>query len=291
MRLDHPIFHTPKKVTIPMEEIATPAHYEHYAAGAVPKRLPAWRVFHQPEQAEAEKGKPRPLTNVGLVSDGFSFEDSPECEWISSGVNSKGPGSLALGRQANFFLWGFAAQPSLLTESARDVFTNTLCWMKGYGDAKVLVKKDTSPREWVHVQLWVVAREGKYDRAAAERYFGADAVGKHGKDADTLRAWYLDHLEAVTVSAAPPGQTRGKHVVDEDVVALGASNRKLDFFTKVVERWKANPKDELVARVLARYVPERTFASVAELEAWFAAKKGALRFTDFGGYVWRAWER
>lgn len=290
MRLDHPIFQTPKKVTIVPEEIATPKHYEHYATGPVPEKLVAWRVFHQPEVPAAEKGKPRPMTNVGLVSDGFGFEDSPDCEWISSGLNSKGLQSLALGRQANFFLWGFAAQPSLLTESARDVFENTVCWMKGHAGAKVLVAKQTSPREWIFVQLWAAFREGKFDRAAAERYLSVDALEKHGKDAAMLRAWYVDHLEAVTMSPPVAGEKRGRHVVDEDVVALGTSNRTLDFFAKACERWKADPKDALVPRVLARYVPDRTFADAADLETWLTANRGKLRFTDVGGYVWRVWD-
>ena len=65
-------------------------------------------------------------------------------------MNSKGPDSLALGRQANYFPWGFAAPWSRLTDSARDVFANTIRWMKGFADAKVLVSKQTSPRSPRH---------------------------------------------------------------------------------------------------------------------------------------------
>ena len=62
MRLDHPIFHTPKKAAIQLEELATLANYEHYATGPLPKKRPAWRVFHQPERQGTEKNKSRPQT-------------------------------------------------------------------------------------------------------------------------------------------------------------------------------------------------------------------------------------
>ena len=298
MRLDHPIFHTPHEAILELTEIAAPAHYAHYAAAAVPGKLSAWKVFVPPALPHAEPGAAQPLTHVGLVSDGFGFTDTPDCEWISSGVNSKGPQSLALGRQANFFLWGFAADPGLFTDSAKAVFTNTICWMQKFAGHKALVAKVVSPREWVFVQLWVASKQKdtapavdgdvravtEYDKAAAERYFGTEAVAEHGGEYQALKAWYLDHFEAITSQRAETG--RRCHVVDADVVALGASNRKLEFFDRVLARWKADAGDALCKRVLARYVPQRTFARPADLETWLVANRTRLHFTDSGGYRW-----
>ena len=305
MRLDHPISHTPNEAAIPLTEIDTPKQYPHYATAALPERLPAWKVFERPqgEATDASAGQGRDPRNaslelVGLVSDGFGFEDLPDSEWISSGVNSKGPEALALGRQANFFLWGFAADPTLLTPSAREVFVNAVFWMKQFDGQRPLVAKVASPREWLFVELWVASKRhdatpavpsdvsgiDEWDREAAERYFGKDTVEKHGTDYATLKAWLVGNLEAIT---SVPGEARRRHkIVDEDVVALGTSNRKLELFDRVLERWKHDPEDALCKRVLARYVPDEQLASPAELEKWLAKSRGRLHFTDFGGYRW-----
>ena len=48
-----------------------------------------------------QTGEPGETVDYGVVSDGHGFEDSPDCERISGGRNSKGPHAVAIGRQAN----------------------------------------------------------------------------------------------------------------------------------------------------------------------------------------------
>src|SRR5262252_9350531 len=98
MRLNHPIFHDPLEPKIELTEIATPETYHNWPDGrALGAKMQAWKV-HDGEF---------PKIDVGMVSDPYGFEDTPDAEWISSGVNSKGPNSVALGRVGNFFHWGF----------------------------------------------------------------------------------------------------------------------------------------------------------------------------------------
>src|SRR5688572_15326302 len=135
MRLDHAIFHQPFEAGITLEDVAVPASYRHYAAGkSLPEKMSAWRV-------EKFDGTP-----FGIVSYPDGFEDSPDCEWISSGINSKGPDSLALGRQGNFFLWGFIGEPGQMTESGKKVFLNSLCYIKKFDGQTPLVKKTAYAR-------------------------------------------------------------------------------------------------------------------------------------------------
>src|SRR5262245_20140999 len=106
MRLDHPIF---QGVELDRDEVATPKSYANYPEGKdLPAKMPVWRV---------QRGKLAAEVDYGIVSDPYGFEDSPDAEFISSGVNSKGPGSVALGRHASLFLWGFAGDPTQMTES------------------------------------------------------------------------------------------------------------------------------------------------------------------------------
>src|SRR5215510_10998627 len=124
MRLDHAIFQGPLRPQIELGSLATPASYRHYASGAaLPAKLETWKV------QDGELGK---SVDYGLVSDPIGFEDSPDAEWISGGVNSKGPNSMAIGRHGNWFLWGFAGDPTQMTPSARAVFLNSIVWMKQF---------------------------------------------------------------------------------------------------------------------------------------------------------------
>lgn len=303
MRLNHPIFNIPHKVDIRLEDISVPEHYAHYAARAVPATFKAWKVFHKPPKPPTDsKGtdsrKSQSLENVGMVSDGFGFEDSPDCEWISSGLNSKGPDSLALGRQANFFLWGFACTPELMTDSAKDVLTNAIVWIKQFEGQRPIQKKVASPREWVFVELWVASKQKdktpavsgseagvtEIDTKSAERYFGAATVAKADGNYAKLKAWFSEHAEAIR--SEPTEEGRRRHVVDEDVVSLGGSNRRPEFFDRLLERLGRDAKDVLVPKLLARYAPDAPATDAAALKTWVDTNRARLYFSDFGGFRW-----
>src|SRR5262245_27379171 len=122
MRLDHAIFHAPLEPKIETAPKPKPEGYDAWERD-LPAILPMWKV------QDGELGK---TVDYGLVSQPYGFEDSPDCEYISSGVNSKGPKSLSLGRQGNWFLWGFAGDPTQMTDSARQVFLNSIVWMRKF---------------------------------------------------------------------------------------------------------------------------------------------------------------
>src|SRR5688572_10947681 len=136
MRLDHPIFTTPLRANLETRAIAMPEGYRSWEAN-LPATIDAWKV---------QDGKLGETVDYGLVSSPYGFEDTPDAEWISGGVNSKGPKSMALGRHGNWFLWGFAGDPRQMTESARQVFLNTLVWMKQFdGKAPIQASSVASP--------------------------------------------------------------------------------------------------------------------------------------------------
>src|SRR5689334_17065378 len=139
MRLDHPIFHAPLEPTLELHELEPAKHgYRGWLEGReLPATIPAWQV---------QSGILGREIDYGEVSSPYGFEDSPDCEWISSGVNSKGPTSLALGRQGNWFLWGFAGDPRRMTEGGRQVFLNVLVWMRQFdGKGPLLALQSSGP--------------------------------------------------------------------------------------------------------------------------------------------------
>ncbi|MCK0131689.1 hypothetical protein MWU59_09255 [Flavobacteriaceae bacterium F08102] len=130
----HTVFNTPIKVTPTFTKITTPQNFRQYPGGdKIPEKIPMWRVqgldFQNSNYA------------IGMVSRGFGFTDSPDTEYISGGGNSKEMYAVAIGRHANFMMWGFSASPDHMTEEALDVFTNSIVYMKKFNGAQVIAKK------------------------------------------------------------------------------------------------------------------------------------------------------
>lgn len=135
MRIQHDIFRVPNAVKPTLIDQPTPNQYFLYpGAHELPESMPMWRV-----QTEGYL-----TTNdvmIGLVSGDAGFLDSPDTEWISGGVTTKGPDAVALGRHGNFFHWGFAASPTYLTEEAKLVFINAIHYIAQFDGKGVVARK------------------------------------------------------------------------------------------------------------------------------------------------------
>src|SRR5262245_61964001 len=132
MRLDHPIFTTPLAVDVVLDK-DHPFDDAHDGQGT-------WLVH----TGEFGKG-----CDVGMVADGHGFEDSPDCERISGGVNSKGARAVAIGRQANMLMWGFYGAPDRMTEPAKRAFLNAIVYMRQFDGQVPLVEKKGEGRTWL----------------------------------------------------------------------------------------------------------------------------------------------
>jgi hypothetical protein len=268
MRLTHPIFNQPLRPVIEIVKRNPPANYLSWPGGdALPVQLDCWTV---------QVGKLTAEIDFGLVSTPFGFEDSPDAELISSGINSKGPTSVALGRHANLFLWGFAGDPTQMTPSARQVFVNTIVYMARFDGQRPLAPKESKGREWAIVYLsfaphWkdgVVPDYVKqmfapalWKQAESEvKNLPADAgmniepgLLVSGKLRDLLRAnlEYLRH--------------DGKaFVMDGDAKALGKSTRSPALLDAIAARLATAADDPPARRLLARYLPDHEHDDAAQ---------------------------
>ena len=255
----HEIFQRPLKVVPTFVKRDTPQNYRSWPDGKnLPARMDVWPV----------QGKLR-ATNYGLVSDPYGFSDSPDCEYISSGINSKAPSSVAIGRQANWLLWGFCASPSEMTEEARKVFLNAIVYMKRYDGARPAFEKTQPAREWALLYASYLQRKHTSDLGKKRL-----APELRGKEAEAQVRANLEYI-----------YSDGVFHVDEDAKALGISNRDV----KLLERCIAMlPTDDAprAERILKRYVQEKP----ASWSEWLAKNRERLYFTDTGGYVWRVRE-
>ncbi len=267
----HEIFEKPFKVELSYEDVETPEHYRKWPGGEdLPPTLKAWRV-HADELKEK---------NYGLVSDPYGFLDSPDCELISGGVNSKGPESVAIGRQGNWFLWGFCAPPSAMTPSARKVFLNAVAYMKRFDGQAPLVKREASGRDAAFLYAnYVDEEKSEWARKAFDAsLLGPEIHGSKLKLALKENLGFLRHAD-------------GRFAIDPDAKALGVANRDpalLERCVAMLEKGEKGEKADLALRLLERYVKEPPDRHDAKgWREWLTMMQGRLYFTDTGGYVWR----
>ena len=256
----HEIFEKPFKVVPTLVKRDTPGNYRSYPEGRdLPRQIDVWVV----------QGNLR-APNFGLVSDGYGFTDSPDCEFIAGGINSKGPSAVAIGRQANLLLWGFCASPEEMTEEARLVFLNAIVWMRRFDGARPAFAKTRPGREWALFYAMYLGKTGTAEWArkpfAPELLKGDDVGGALRADLEYL---YND----------------GLFRIDADCKSLGLSNRDPKLLSRCVEMLGTEDAARAKA-ILARYVPER-LEGAAEWSVWLASNRDRLYFTDTGGYVWR----
>lgn len=269
MRLDHPIFQRPLVPGIVLD----PSN--EWEREADPRGT--WLV-HEGEFPEID---------VGVVSDGVGFEDSPDCERISGGVNSKGPEAVAIGRQANMLQWGFYGAPDRMTESAKRAFLNAIVYMRQFDGERPLVEKQGRGRGWMKKTIAYISMletMSEESREGFEEYLRnslpAEVVDEHGFDVEALNAWYAANEEFLVCDE------QRKIVVDEELRGLALSNRSLATLDALAARLSADPQDELALSIARRYVGEEEASDAATFTIWLAENRARLFFSDTGGYRW-----
>lgn len=229
-----------------------------------------------------------PEIDVGMVSDGHGFEDSPDCERIAGGVNSKGPHAVAIGRQANLLQWGFYGAPDRMTVPAKRAFLNAIIWMKQFSGQRPLGDKAAHARSWFAQYIDMLEKLSPAERAKTDanslagylvKRFPPELV-KDGLDVERLRTWYRQNEEYFG-----PGADRYSSAVDADLVALGLSNRKPEFLDWLVQTLTADATDARALRLAARYLGEPG-ANAASACAFVTSHRDLLFFSDTAGYRW-----
>lgn len=262
----HELFHQPNRVDLAFESVPTPGHYRRWPGGeGLGGTIRTWKV----------QTKHAPEVDPGLVSDPYGFDDSPDAEVIAAGLNEKGPGSVALGRHGNYFLWGFSGGPPEMTPSARACFLNAVHYVRKFGGRKPLVRKTGYGREWALAYAYAVPKGGGRGGRLAD-FFPEDLRERFGPDGEKYVALYRENLEYL--------RPAGRHFeVDEDVRRLGVSNRKLDLLDRCVARLEKGEDAALAHRVLRRYTTE-AFGEAGQWRTWPDTNRPRLFFTDTGGY-------
>ena len=249
---------------------------------------PAWEIDHDDRGTwQVQTGELGKEVDYGVVSDGQGFEDSPDCERIAGGINSKGPRAVAIGRQANMLQWGFYAAPDRMTESAKKAFLNAIVYMTRFDGHAPLVAKASRGRGWYRKYIESVRDLPSMDdgmRASYSKHlrgvFPSDLVERVGLDAERLEEWFAENEEYVR---AIEGWTLG---IDEDLAELGISNREPGFLDWLVDRLRHEPDDELALKLARRYLGEKVAVDAEAAIAHIDEHRDRMFFSDSGGYRW-----
>lgn len=269
----HEIFREPFPVRLEFESVPTPQNYRDFPDGrSLPATMQVWRVHLKPEQQD-----------YGLVSDPYGFADSPDCEFISSGINSKGPNSVAIGRQGNWFLWGFCAPPSSMTESARKVFLNAIVYMKRFDGQRPLVVDPVRSRTWAEVYAgWYAAKPGFDVAAHSLRCFTKGLLEANGGDLATLEAFVAANRAWLRVA---PGTELFD--LDAEAKSLGIAIDDPGLIERCVSMLEKGEKVDLARALLARTVEATPGDDAKAWRAWLGKNRARLYFTERGGYRFR----
>ena len=175
-RAEHPIFKGPFPVKMTVRMCPTPSdafHYAYFMDEPVPDSVLMWKV--QNKGYQTHEG-----FRVGMVARPWGFEDSPDAEYISSGVCAKTLDAVAIGRHGNFLHWGFAASPADMTEEAKTVFANAIVYISRFAGQKPFVRKYNdriATREYVKEQLYLSTREAWQERVKSDEEFAITVNG------------------------------------------------------------------------------------------------------------------
>lgn len=112
------------------------------------------------------------------------YTDSPDAEYISSGVCAKTLDAVAIGRHGNFLTWGFAASPAYMTEEAKAVFANAICYIAQFKGKGMLVRKYNdriATREYIKELTYLATMEPYEERVRWAEEANAEGVKKQAE--------------------------------------------------------------------------------------------------------------
>lgn len=229
-RKEHAIFQGPFQVKLTEELRPTPNeafHYEYFLGKPTPKQLPMWRVQTKGYATD-------PNFKIGLVARPWGFEDSPDAEYISSGVCQKTLDAVALGRHGNFFHWGFAASPEFLTPEAQTVLANAISYISKYKGKGIIARKYLDRRatkEYLKERKHYATKEAYTESLKAAKDF----------DAQMLATRKIAEEKKANNKALDPTETQSLHYTTAPIQSYADFLKRYqkDLFDKFGEDEKA----------------------------------------------------
>ncbi len=211
----------------------------------------------------------------------YGYEDSPDAEIILAGMNrGKESGAVGVGRHGNFLQWGYSAAPDRLTEPARNLLINCICYINKYDQMPPLLGRRSSPRMNAVRMAGLLDANFTNGNKWVLNSFRPGLAAKYKGRADQFVAFLQVNLELMY-------RQNNRFLIDEDLKTLGiASNRRIEMLDKLSELLEKPDTAAAARRVLDRYMEQDGLSSKA-LRKWVNANRKRIFFSDWGGYKFR----
>ena len=230
----------------------------------------------------------------------------PDSKLVAQGIT----GMVALGRQGNYFLWGFASPPSEMPPSARTCFRSVVHDIKRSDGQKPVIRKpedgvvtrklvrrqaDLAPVVLDPDELRKLAPHSTTNDAEKTQAirnmelrilreaFPTAIIEQGATNPAAYRAW----VEANDRWLVPGGSDEADGIraiaVNEDLKALGLDNRLVATLDACVRLLASKSQADQALRTLQRSTGQ-TCATAAEWQTWLDAHRARLVFTEVGGF-------
>ena len=285
LQKDHPIFKEPFATSITMNKTPNSGTIYNYINGnQIPLEIPMWRV----EQNKYEGYR------IGMISHGNGFEDSPDTEAIAGGKSLKSIDAVAIGRHGNYLMWGFAASPQYMTDEAKNVFANAICYISRYAGQKPIArkfKKGITGKQQIKENIYILSPKAYKEYISRQKATGREPLSRDSFIKNFLHKDLYNQFKGNLKECEYFLKQNMKYfygqnysfVVDNDAKTLDKDNESIDLISHCITLWKQNSNVELAQRILQRYTLEN-FKTVEEWEAWFIQHKDKLFFSESCGY-------
>lgn len=202
-RAEHPIFKAPfpVKMTVRMQPTPEDAYYyAYFHDGPIPDSIPMWKV--QTKGYGTDEG-----FRVGMVARPWGFEDSPDAEYISSGVCAKTLDAVAIGRHGNFLHWGFSASPRYMTDEAKAVFANAVVYISKFAGQAPIARKYNdriATRDYLKELKYLATRAAWQERVESDKEWEKQMLeDKKKAEAKQAKGESLTEMEQISLNFTP----------------------------------------------------------------------------------------
>jgi hypothetical protein len=223
---------------------------------------------------------------AGWCTYSYDFSSNPEVEYFCGGVNHKTPTAAGLWRQGNFLHFGFEQSPAEMNEQGRLLLLNSIAYISRFNEdrpiavtASVFAGPVARPRGTI--SKWLRNPEYKTEwvkeMMTPELWTKLSPLGR-----EKMAEWFDQNQMFLHPTA--------KHQleIDEELVALGVSFDKSEFFDKAIADLGATGKAAARAqRLLERYCPAGPKNGTADQwSTWWRENQPYAFASDSGDYCW-----
>lgn len=227
---------------------------------------------------------------AGWTSYVASLNESPECEILSGGINTKTASAAALWRQGHLLHFGFQCAPAEMNAFGRGLLVNSIAYIARFREDRPIANTvSVFAVERVAPRLAKLSEGDPPHRLTLEHWFPESFAAPRTAAAAGAEAW-KQWVAAHGIYLRPGAE--GYLEPDEDLIHLQVQSRDPRLFdVALTELAAGGARAERAFRLLHRYShsgPKDSHLehALAAWKPWLHHNRPFLFFSETGGYLW-----